>query len=293
MTFKQFVYITRPHTLPASIAPVSVAIALAWLDGCTNWLVASLCLIVGASAQAFSNCCNDYYDYVRASDSRDRPGFERPLTTGALSPGEVMRVGLFWACSAAIAGIVLCCLTSPRLLLLGGIILLCAWLYTGGRHPLSYIGLGDVAVLVFYGWVGVLTTYYLLTGRVTMQSFIVATAMGLSAVNILVVNNYRDYQDDLRANKRTTIVRYGLEFAPRLYLANILCALLLSMISFRGNIWGILLLLPYLTYAMTIYRQLLARSGSELNGVLKRTALGVVFLALVHISACLIQGLLL
>ncbi len=166
-------------------------------------------------------------------------------------------------------------------------------MYTGGPYPLSYLGLGDVAVMTFYGWVGVMITYYLLSDQVTLQSFLVATAMGATAVNILVVNNYRDYENDRKCNKRTSIVRLGVEFAPKLYLANILLAWVLSIIVFKGNIWGILLLFPYLLYALVVYRQMISSAGSQLNGVLKQTALGVVLLAAVHIAAYLVKGLLL
>ena len=293
MTLKQFISVSRPYSWPASLAPIAVAIALAGLQGDSNWLVATLCLVVGLSAQSFSNCCNDYYDFKRGADGAGRVGFSRPLASGQLRERDIIGVALFWGLITAVAGVTLCLLTNPWLLLLGALIILFAWMYTGGPFPLAYLGLGDVAVMTFYGWVAVMTTYYLLTGSVTTQSFLVATAMGAVAVNILVVNNYRDYEEDLKNQKRTSIVRLGREFAPKFYLANILLAWLLSIVAFKGNIWGIVLLLPYLLYALSIYRQMIHMTGSQLNAVLRRTSMGVVLLAVVHIAAYLIDGLLL
>ena len=294
MTFNQFISASRPYSWSASIAPIAVAIALAWLDrGAVDWRIAILCLIVGVSAQSLSNCCNDYYDYRHGADDEHRAGFHRPLTSGALRESDIISIAIFWGIIAVLSGVTLCILTSPWLLLLGALILLFAWMYTGGPYPLSYLGLGDVAVMTFYGWVGVMITYYLLSDQVTLQSFLVATAMGATAVNILVVNNYRDYENDRKCNKRTSIVRLGVEFAPKLYLANILLAWVLSIIVFKGNIWGIRLLFPYLLYALVVYRQMISSAGSQLNGVLKQTALGVVLLAAVHIAAYLVKGLLL
>ena len=190
MTLKQFISVSRPYSWPASLAPIAVAIALAWLQGDSNWLIGTLCLVVGLSAQSFSNCCNDYYDFKHGADGEERVGFSRPLASGQLRERDIIGVALFWGLIAAVAGVTLCLLTSPWLLLLGALIILFAWMYTGGPFPLAYLGLGDVAVMTFYGWVAVMTTYYLLTGAVTTQSFLVATAMGAVTVNILVVNNY-------------------------------------------------------------------------------------------------------
>ena len=82
MNLKQFISVSRPYSWPASLAPIAVAIALACLQGSPNWLVATLCLVVGLSAQSFSNCCNDYYDFKRGADGGERVGFSRPLASG-------------------------------------------------------------------------------------------------------------------------------------------------------------------------------------------------------------------
>lgn len=284
MTLHQFIYVTRPHTLPASVAPILVAVALAWHNGYTNWWIAVLCIMVGLSAQAFSNCCNDYYDFKRQSDIKDRVGFQRLLATGEIGMRDILLAASLWGGLATISGIILCILTSPWLLLLGAVIIVCAWLYTGGPHPLSYLGLGDIAVIVFYGWISVMTTYYLLTGSISSESFIVATAIGLPIVNILVVNNYRDYDEDLKANKQTTIVRFGREFGPKFYSFNLLFSFLLTLIAFKGSTFSIIFLTPiYLIYGGKISRQLRTLEGNALNKVLQRTALSVLLLAALYI----------
>ena len=149
MTLKQFISVSRPYSWPASLAPIAAAIALAWLQGGSNWLIATLCLVVGLSAQSFSNCCNDYYDFKRGADGEGRVGFSRPLASGQLRERDIIGVALFWGLIAGVAGVTLCLLTNPWLLLLGALIILFAWMYTGGPCPLAYLGLGDVAVMTF------------------------------------------------------------------------------------------------------------------------------------------------
>ena len=177
------------------------------------------------------------------------------------------------------SGLWLIALSSWWLLLVGLAVVLGVFAYSGGPYPLSYHGWGDAAVLVFFGWVPTVTSFYILRGYVLDQTlWQLATAIGLSSVNILVVNNYRDVAEDSKAGKRTLIVRMGQDFAPRLYLT---CGLLsMGLLYPIYSFWGMLLLLPYVLLFSQTHRALQTSRGAELNGVLARTARNVFLLAL-------------
>ena len=161
--------------------------------------------------------------------------------------------------------------------------------YSGGPYPLSYHGLGDVAVLIFFGWVPTVTSFYILRGTVMdLTLWHLATAIGLASMNILVVNNYRDVAEDRKVGKRTLIVRMGQDFAPRFYLT--LGLLSMGLLYPIYSFWGMLLLLPYVFLFTHAHRALQVAQGAELNRVLGWTARNVFFLALLIGAMLLLRG---
>ena len=173
---------------------------------------------------------------------------------------------------------------------MGLFVVLGVFAYSGGPFPLSYKGLGEVAVLVFFGWIPVITSYYVLTGTYYDPTlYMLATAVGLASVNILVVNNYRDVDEDSKAGKRTSIVRMGKDFAPRLYLS---CGLLSMLLLYPlYSAWGVWLLLIYGYFFLGAYKALQTSQGVELNRVLALTARNVFFLSLLVVSLLIAQYL--
>lgn len=274
-----WVGLTRPKTLFSGLSSVLVAIFYAASLGAIDPLRTVLLVVVAVAAQIASNIANDLIDYRKGADTNERKGPLRPLSRGLISEREV-RIALYLSLAVLLAsGLWLIALSSWWLLLVGLAVVLGVFAYSGGPYPLSYHGWGDAAVLVFFGWVPTVTSFYILRGYVLDQTlWQLATAIGLSSVNILVVNNYRDVAEDSKAGKRTLIVRMGQDFAPRLYLT---CGLLsMGLLYPIYSFWGMLLLLPYVLLFSQTHRALQTSRGAELNGVLARTARNVFLLAL-------------
>jgi 1,4-dihydroxy-2-naphthoate octaprenyltransferase len=196
----------RPRTLPAAIAPVVVASALAGSD--FNWFRAALALKVGVWLQIGVNYANDYSDGVKGTDE-NRVGPTRLVASGLASAKAVKNAAFISFAIASVAGVWLSLLTSPLLIVIGILAIAAAWGYTGGKNPYGYSGLGEVSVFTFFGLVATMGTYYAQTEKITVLSFIVAIPMGALACAILSVNNIRDRAQDELVGKRTLAVRLG------------------------------------------------------------------------------------
>jgi 1,4-dihydroxy-2-naphthoate octaprenyltransferase len=196
----------RPRTLPAAIAPVVVASALAGSE--FNWFRAALALKVGVWLQIGVNYANDYSDGVKGTDA-NRIGPTRLVASGLATAKAVKSAAFISFAIASIAGVWLSLLTSPVLIAIGIMAIAAAWGYTGGKNPYGYSGLGEVSVFTFFGLVATMGTYYAQTEKITVLSFIVAIPMGALACAILSVNNIRDRAQDELVGKRTLAVRLG------------------------------------------------------------------------------------
>jgi len=196
----------RPRTLPAAIAPVVVASALAGSD--FNWFRAALALKVGVWLQIGVNYANDYSDGIKGTDE-NRVGPIRLVASGLASAKAVKNAAFISFAIASVAGLWLSLLTSPILVLIGILAIAAAWGYTGGKNPYGYRGLGEVSVFTFFGLVATMGSYYAQTEKITLLSFIVAIPMGALACAILAVNNIRDRAQDELVGKRTLAVRLG------------------------------------------------------------------------------------
>ncbi|RHO64541.1 1,4-dihydroxy-2-naphthoate polyprenyltransferase [Parabacteroides sp. AF48-14] len=272
----------RPKTLPASVSPVLLGSALAYYDGAFDVLPAILCLLVALFAQIASNFANDYFDFKKGADREDRLGPERAVAQGWISP-KAMLAGTFVMLGlACLFGLMLIFFADWRLLLVGVAIAVCVLAYSAGPFPLAYNGLGDVCVLLFYGIIPVCFTYYIQTLSFSLLSFLLSVALGLLSVNILVVNNYRDYEQDKAARKRTTIVLFGRRFGRVFYIMNECVAFILILPLLLDAPWWALFLFGIL-FALCFYttRELFTLEGKALNRTLGHTARNVFFFALI------------
>ena len=196
----------RPRTLPAAVAPVLVATALARES--FNPLTALLALVVSLSLQIGVNYANDYSDGIRGTDN-DRIGPSRITAGGLAKPVQVKSAAFISFAVAAVAGLGLAITTSWWLIAVGAISIAAAWGYTGGKNPYGYIGLGELFVFIFFGLVATVGSFYVQVNEITGQSILAGTIVGFLACAILVINNVRDRAKDEVVGKRTLAVRLG------------------------------------------------------------------------------------
>lgn len=256
----------RPRTLPAAIAPVVVASALAGPD--FNWFRAALALKVGVWLQIGVNFANDYSDGVKGTDA-NRIGPTRLVASGLASAKSVKMAAYISFLIASIAGVWLALLTSPILIAIGILAIAAAWGYTGGKKPYGYNGLGELSVFIFFGLVATVGSYYAQTEKITVLSFIVAIPMGALACAILAVNNIRDRAQDELVGKRTVAVRLGDAKARRSFVALLVLAHTAAIATFIPTAMLTLLAAP-LTFSISKV-VLSGASGRDLIPVLGRT----------------------
>lgn len=270
----------RPRTLPAAIAPVVVATALAGPD--FNWFRAALALKVAVWLQIGVNFANDYSDGVNGTDA-DRVGPTRLVASGMATASAVKTAAFVSFGIASIAGVWLSLLTSPWLILIGVISIAAAWGYTGGKNPYGYKGLGELSVFLFFGVVATMGTYYAQTEKITLLSFIVSIPMGALSCAILAINNLRDRPKDALVGKLTVAVRIGDRNARLMYVALVAIAHLAAIATLIPTALLTVLALPM---SISISRQVLSGiSGKELIPVLGRTGkLQMVFSILLAIG---------
>jgi 1,4-dihydroxy-2-naphthoate polyprenyltransferase len=215
----------RPKTLGAAVAPVLVGTGAASIDGPLIWWRALAALVVALALQIGVNYANDYSDGVRGTDAQRR-GPVRLVAGGLASPAAVRNAALIAFGVAALVGGVVSLVVNPWLLLVGVLAIAAAAPYTGGPKPYGYVGLGEVMVLVFFGFVATVGTAYVQHQTVPGVTWLGALAVGLPACAILLANNVRDVDTDRLTGKRTLAVRAGAGRARTTYVACIGGALL-------------------------------------------------------------------
>jgi 1,4-dihydroxy-2-naphthoate octaprenyltransferase len=198
----------RPRTLPASVSPVLVGTAVAAAQGTVVAWRALAAMVVALALQVGTNYANDYSDGRRGTDAR-RAGPLRLTASGLVSPARVLRAAVLSFAVAAGAGLTLALAVDLRLLLVGAACIAAGALYTGGPKPYGYSGFGELAVLVFFGFVATAGSAYVQLERLTGLALAASVPVGLLACALLVANNLRDVDTDAEAKKLTLAVRLG------------------------------------------------------------------------------------
>ena len=283
---KIWIECARLRTLPVSVAGVIMASGIAVLYHRFEWLPALLCFAFAVLAQVVSNFANEYYDFLRGTDKKGRVGPRRGVTEGDITPGQLLRATIG---TLAVACAVGCCLIPFGgwwLIPVGILIAIFAFAYSAGPYPLSYHGLGDVAVLVFFGLVPVNLTFYLQAGYFAPLAILASVTIGLMGVNVLLVNNYRDVDDDREAHKRTTVVIFGRKVASAAYLINGYVGIsLLAPLWFAAPLWVLAVPALYLVLHTVTWNRLTHSDGAALNPLLGATARNMLIFA-VLLTAC-------
>ena len=257
VTLQIWLEATRPKTLPAALCPVMVGSSMAYHDGLFNWIPSLICLSFALLIQIGTNFANDYLDGVKGTDTEARIGPLRAVASGSVQPLAMRRAALIVLALAFILGLSLIFYGGWWMLLVGASSVICAWLYTGGPYPLAYNGLGDLFVILFFGLIAVACTYFVQALQITVDAFLLGLASGLVINNILVVNNYRDLEEDILASKRTLVVLMGRRFAQLQYLGStVLAATILLVLAWKQHAFWLGLAGVPLSYGVVIGAQL-------------------------------------
>lgn len=262
----------RPKTLAAAAVPVTVGSCLAFSDGAFSAGASALCFGFAFLMQICANFINDLLDFKKGSDGAERIGPRRACAQGWISPSAMVRGIAVCAACACACGCGLLFYGGIELIAVGAACVLFAYLYTGGPFPLSERGLGDVAVIVFFGFVPVCFTYYVMAHSAGAKVFAASLACGLVVDTLLILNNYRDRIQDFKNGKMTTVVIFGPKAGGAMYfLFGVAACMICSL--FAGNLWGALLPQAYLPlHAAAWLKMLSARTAGEYGKALAMTS---------------------
>lgn len=265
---------SRPRTLLAAVVPVMVGSALAISQNKFTLIFSLIALLCSILIQVGTNFTNDLYDYLKGTDKEDRIGPRRVLVSGLISTSE-MKLGIITVFGFAfLLGLYLVYAAGFVILIIGVISILAGLAYTAGPYPLAYNGLGDVFVFAFFGIVGTTGTYYLHLHEFSLLSFLIAVPVGALITNILVVNNYRDIEEDREADKYTLAVKLGKKFTRFQFVNSIAISyLILFIIYFKYDFtYWIFLPLISLPIAVVLIKTLQTLEGEGLNKTLELSA---------------------
>ena len=281
-SIKAWVLAARPKTLAAAATPVLIGCSLAVADGAFQWIPAVLCFLFAFSMQIDANFINDYYDFLKGSDREDRLGPERACAQGWITLPAMKKGMIFTTLLSCFWGVLLLRYCGWEMIPVGLLCVLFAFLYTAGPYPLAYHGWGDVLVIVFFGFVPVGCTYYTMAHDWTWNVTMGCAACGLVSDLLLMLNNYRDREQDKISGKQTLIVRFGEKAGRYAYLwLGIIAAGLCTYYAFNGHLWAALLPLLFLIPHITTWNEMVKIfQGKELNIVLGKTARNIVVFGL-------------
>ena len=268
----------RPKTLSGAAVPVMIGVALAWVDVPSyigaefSWTAALLCLLFSFAMQIDANFINDFFDFANGTDDAEtRLGPRRACAQGWVKLDSMKKTIALTTCMACVIGLPLVYYGGFEMIFVGIVCVIFAFLYT---TFFSYQGLGDLLVLVFFGIVPVCCTYYVQLHVVTAQVFLASLACGLVIDALLIVNNFRDRDNDRLAGKNTIIVRLGAKAGLQLYVGVGLAAIILGGTFWvNGHILASLLPLLYLVLHLFTYLKMKRiYQGKALNLILGETA---------------------
>lgn len=272
----------RLRTLPLALSCIGMAAFLAASQGMFDALIFGLCCLTTIFLQILSNVANDYGDSVHGADHAGRTGPQRAVQSGAISLADMKK---------AVAVLVVLCLASGIALLvvafgwdlrallfffgLGVMSIVAAIAYTVGKKPYGYVGLGDIAVLIFFGIVGVMGSLYLFTRAVSVIDILPALSCGFFSMAVLNVNNIRDIESDKAAGKFSLPVRIGRPSAVNyhwfLLIGGISCAVVYMILNYKSP-WQFLFLVTVVLFIRNGFA-VSSKPPSSLDPYLKQLAL--------------------
>ncbi|ELY2789341.1 1,4-dihydroxy-2-naphthoate polyprenyltransferase [Cronobacter sakazakii] len=288
----------RPRTLPLAFSAILVGSALASWQGYFDPVITLLALLTAGLLQILSNLANDYGDAVKGSDQPDRLGPLRGMQKGAITAPQMKRAIQLTVALICISGLALVYVACHSMadvlgfLALGALSILAAITYTVGTRPYGYMGLGDVSVLIFFGWLSVLGSWYLQAHTLIAPVWLPATACGLLAAAVLNINNLRDIDSDRRNGKNTLAVRLG-PVAARRYHVALLAGALVCLAAFNllwlHSLWGWLFLLASPLLARQARFVLRETKPAAMRPMLERTVKAALLVNLLFIIGLIVS----
>lgn len=272
--------IIRPGTLAAAISPVLIGLMVASKYAPLNWLVAIVTLLAATAIQIASNLINDYYDYKKGLDEAGRLGPRRALAEKQVSVRSMLRAIIIDLFIVVLCGMYLVYVGGLPILAIGLTAILFAWLYTATSYSLSYLGIADLFVLIYFGPVALVGAVHLQIRCIMGEAFWLGLVCGFISMAVLTVNNLRDRETDAKAGKKSMIVRFGKRFGEleylMLYLLMIPC---LYMANAHWVTYGIVLT------GVWLYLRLRKTEGRAYNKLLVYTGLSnIMFVILFSIG---------
>ncbi|ALJ01123.1 1,4-dihydroxy-2-naphthoate octaprenyltransferase [Rufibacter tibetensis] len=290
----------RLRTLPLALSCIGMGGFLAAADHLSRWPVLLLCVLTTLFLQILSNLANDYGDTKHGADNQHREGPQRAVQAGQISPAQMRAAIVVFSLLSLVSGVALLWVALGTsglylflfFLLLGFGAIWAAIGYTNGAKPYGYAGFGDISVFFFFGWVGVLGTYFLQTNRIFSELLLPASSLGFFSAAVLNVNNIRDLKSDELAGKRSVPVRLGALRARRyhwlLLTAGVLCTVVFVWVRENATLWPWLFLgsVPLLLYnGREVKRR---QTAVQLDPLLKQMALSTLcFVVLLGIGLLL------
>jgi 1,4-dihydroxy-2-naphthoate octaprenyltransferase len=272
--FESWFIASRPKTLLAAVVPVMVGSALA-ISMKKFFLPYSLfALLCSVLIQIGTNFTNDLYDYLKGSDTIKRKGPRRVLATGLISVNEMKLAVILVFGLTFLLGLYLVYSVGILILWVGIFSIFAGIIYTAGPFPLAYNGLGDLFVFIFFGIIGTMGTFYLHTQEISSVAFIVSLPVGCLITNILIVNNFRDVDEDRNSNKKTLAVILGKEFTRWQYILLIMISYFTSIVLYFRFNFSLWIFLPIATIpiSLILIKMLFTLKDEELNRTLELSA---------------------
>lgn len=251
-SFSNWLTLLRPKTLTASLVPFVAGTALAYADGASiHFSLLFFALLSAFFIQTGTNLINDSFDYQRGADNKKRLGPIRAVQLGLASAKQVYIAGLVSFAGGFLFGIPLIVHGGAPIAAVLILSVIAGYCYTGGPLSLAYIGLGDLFVLIFFGWVATGAAYWLQTGIIDKSSLVLGTQIGLLCTALVAVNNLRDVDTDRAAKKKTLAVRFGKTFA-RMEIGFLACFPFLLSFYWLKNGYAYAALMPWMSFFLAI-----------------------------------------
>ena len=289
---KAWLLASRPKTLTAASIPVMLGCALASMYGHFQLIPAILCFLFAFLMQIDPNFINDLYDYLKGTDREDRLGPERACAQGWISSSGMKKGIAITTLLAALDGLCLLWYGGWEMIPVGIACIIFAFLYTAGPYPLAYHGWGDVLVLVFFGFVPVGCTFYIMAHSWNTSVTMASLACGFVIDTLLMVNNFRDREQDAISGKKTIVVRLGARTGLILYflLGLAACWSCFYFVT-EGRLWAAILPQIYLLlHIFTTVKMARINRGKELNVILGETSRNMLLFGILLTAGLLLNA---